>query len=110
MITKVQSMKIKEATLLAKLCKVCSSVRISGITQRYDHLVLTMYFENGELSGGGKVEKIDLLGDGVAIVTFKDPKGMLLLYLALLHTFCIQVCSCVPSCCSKHYWIDAFHV
>ena len=77
MIAKVQSVKLKEATLLAKLCKVCSSVRISGIDQRYDHLFLKIYFENGELSGGGKVEKVDLLGEGVAIVTFKDPKGML---------------------------------
>ena len=77
MIGKVQGEKLKEATLLAKLCKVCTSIKISGITERYDHLFLKMYFENAELSGGGKIEKVDLLGGGVAVVTFKDPKGML---------------------------------
>ena len=76
MITKLQSEKIKESTLCAELCKVCNSIRISGITERYDQLFLKMYFESGDMSGGGKVENVDLLGEGVAIVTFKDPKGI----------------------------------
>ena len=76
MITKLQSEKLKETTLSAKLCRVCRSIRISGIVERYDQLFLRIYFEKGELSGGGEVEKVDLLGEGVAIVTFKDPKGI----------------------------------
>ena len=77
MIIKLQSEKIKGVTLCAELCRVCNSIHISGITEHYDQLFMLMYFERRESSGGGKVEEpVNLLGEGEAIVTFKDPKGI----------------------------------
>lgn len=76
MISKIGSKSLKGVTVQAELCKVASSIRVRNVTKHYDEDYFEMYFESSKRSGGGDVASIQLLGNGEAIVTFKDPKGM----------------------------------
>ena len=75
MITTLENKPLKHISVRGELYKVCRSVRVSGISKNYEDEVLEVYFESNRKSGGGEVESVELLGDGVAIITFKDPKG-----------------------------------
>ena len=77
MTSKIGSKALKEVYLQAELCKVINSIRIQEVTNNYTEEFFQLYFENPKKSGGGKVTSIQLLGNGEAIVTFQDPRGML---------------------------------
>jgi len=76
MISKIGSKSLKGVTVQAELCQVASSIRVQNVTKHYDEEYFEMYFESYKRSGGGEVASIQLLGNGEAVVTFKDPKGM----------------------------------
>ena len=78
MTSKIGSKTLKGVYLQAELCKVVNSIRVREVTKNYDDEFFQLYFENPKKSGGGKVTSINLLGNGEAIVTFQDPRGMLL--------------------------------
>ena len=87
MTSKIESKTLKGVYLQAELCKVINSIRVREVTKNYTDEFFQLYFENPEKSGGGKVTSINLLGNGEAVVTFQDPRGMLLPYVELLHLF-----------------------
>ena len=77
MILRIQSNPLKEAVIKAELYKVCTSVKLSSITKHYSEEFISLYFES-KRSGGGenkKVTKVELHGNGEAIVTFENPDG-----------------------------------
>lgn len=61
--------------LVAQRLKVSTSVRIQNITKNYSKEFIELYFENPEY-GGGRVASVELPGNGEAVVTFTDPRGM----------------------------------
>ena len=75
MITKLESKPLKQTSFRGELYEVCRSVRVREITKNYDESFLELYFESTKKSGGGEVEAVELLGDGEAVITFKDSKG-----------------------------------
>ena len=75
MIAKLENKPLKQMSFHGELYEVCRSIRVKGMTKNYDDELLEMYFENKRRSGGGKVECVELLGDGDAIVTFKESNG-----------------------------------
>ena len=76
MIAKIGGSKpLKGVKLEAELCRIASSIRISNISKHYDEEFIQMYFESQKKSGGGEVTSVELLGNGVAVVAFEDPKG-----------------------------------
>ena len=77
MISKIGSKTLKGASLQGELCKVINSIRVHEIIDNYTEEDIQLYFESPKQSGGGKVVSIQLLGNGEAIVTFQDPRGML---------------------------------
>ena len=77
MISKIESKALKGANLQAELCKVVNSIRVREVTKNYIEEYFLLYFENPNKSGGGLVTSVKLLGNGEAIVTFQDPRGML---------------------------------
>ena len=77
MTSKIGSKPLKGVILQAELCKVINSIRVREVTKNYTEDYFQLYFETPKQSGGGKVTSINLLGNGEAIVTFQDPRGML---------------------------------
>ena len=77
MISKIGSKPLKGVFLQAELCKVVNSIRVRGVTKNYTKDYFQLYFESHKRSGGGPVTSIQLLGNGEAIVTFQDPRGVL---------------------------------
>ena len=77
MISKIESKALKGASLQAELCKVVNSIRVREVTKNYMEEYFQLYFESPNKSGGGLVTSVKLLGNGEAIVTFQDPRGML---------------------------------
>ena len=87
MISKIGSKSLKGVTVQAELCKVASSIRVRNATRHYDEEYFEMYFESSKRSGGGELASIpQLLGNGEAVVTFKDPKGIVT---------CKTTCTCI---------------
>lgn len=76
LITRIASRPLKGVTIQAQLCKISSSIRIRNISNHYDDEFIPMYFESRKRSGGGDVASFELLGNGEAVVTFKDPEGI----------------------------------
>lgn len=76
MIKELQAKSLKQGCVTAVLYEVCNSIRLHGITEHYEEDYIHMYFEASQKSGGGPVESVQMLGEGQAIITFKDPKGM----------------------------------
>ena len=62
--------------LVAKRCKFSTSVKIQNITKHYSEEFIRLYFESPAESGGGGVASVELPGNGEAIVTFTDHRGM----------------------------------
>ena len=77
MTSKIGSKTLKGVYLQAELCKVVNSIRVREVTKNYSEDYFQLYFENPKKSGGGHVTSVKLLGNGEAIVTFQDPRGML---------------------------------
>ena len=79
LIVKIGKGKWKEVHIQAELYKAPSCIYLKYIdTKRYDEDIISMYFESSR-SKGGKVEQVQLLGNGEAVVTFEDPTGILTL-------------------------------
>lgn len=73
---KIQSKKLKQATLTAEMVKVSSSILVQNIEREdVDEDLLSLYFSNSKKSGGCEVEDVRLIGDGKAIITFAESKG-----------------------------------
>ena len=77
MTSKIGSKPLKGVILQAELCKVINSIRVREVTKNYTKEFFQLYFDSYKQSGGGKVTSINLLGNGEAMVTFQDPRGML---------------------------------
>ena len=78
-IEKIQSNSLKRSQpvyIRAELCKVTNTIRIRNIVNRYDEDFLSMYFSSRSRSGGDQVETVHLLGNGEAIITFTNPRGI----------------------------------
>ncbi len=83
MISSVQEKPLRKAKVEAKveaeLYKVCSSIRISNVTEsdHYNDDFLDLYFESKNSGGDIKVvQSVELLGNGEAVISFEDPKGI----------------------------------
>ena len=75
---------MKGSYIQAELYKAPSCIRVQNIdTNRYDAELITYYFESPR-SGGGKVQDVQLLGNGEAVVTFEDPTGKQYVYEMLI--------------------------
>jgi hypothetical protein len=71
----MKSIKRKDISLTAELVKTPCSVLVQNINEEYDNIEdLDMYFSN-ELSGGGAIQDVRLIGNGKAVITFTDPEG-----------------------------------
>ena len=76
LIDKIGNAKVKGSYIQAEIYKAPSCIWVTNInTNHYDVDFITLYFESPR-SGGGEVQNVQLLGNGEAIVTFKDPKGI----------------------------------
>ena len=79
MISQIRSKPLRGATIKAELYKVCTSIRLANVTEsfRYSEEFMTLYFESKNSGGRDqkKVSKVELLGNGAAIVFFDDPEG-----------------------------------
>ena len=54
-------------------------VKITGVTKKIPNEALEMFFENPRKSGGGDIEKLDvILSKQMAIITYEDQKGNIL--------------------------------
>ena len=79
MCNKINSKKLKEATLTAQLVKVACSVLVKNIEDEdVDKEYLQLYFNNPKFSDEPNVEESDvtLIGGGMAVITLKDHKGI----------------------------------
>ena len=90
MTSKIGSKPLKGVILQAELCNVINSIRVREVTKNYTEDYFQLYFENHEKSGGGKVTSVKLFGNGEALVTFQDPRGLLFgntyhMYNSFLH-------------------------
>ena len=75
MCDKLGCINIEQATLTAELVKISSRVLVRNIEARFQNVqILKMYFESSK-SGGSDVEDVCLVGNGMAVITFADPKG-----------------------------------
>ena len=82
MCEKINSNKLKQATLTAQLVKVSCSVLVKNIQSAdVDEEFLELYFNNSKLSGGCNVQDVQLIGGGMAVITFEDHKGSYVLTL-----------------------------
>ena len=77
MVEKLRVKKLLKEQLTIERCEVNYSVYVTGITNKglASEDGLEFYFESSK-SGGGVVEKIEMLGEDKAKVTFKDHSGM----------------------------------
>ncbi len=78
MISSILEKPLRKAKVEAELYKVCSSIRISNVTRsdHYDDDFLSLYFESKISSEGVEVvQRVELLGNGEAVVSFKNAKG-----------------------------------
>ena len=74
MCEKLGCIKIEQATLTAELVKISSRVFVQNIEAHFENVqILKMYFESSKF-GGSDVD-VCLVGNGMAIITFTDPKG-----------------------------------
>ena len=73
MCDKIKSFKTKKATFIATLVKVSRTILVKHIKDADEELI-QLYFES-KRSGGGRVEKVRLIDDDKAEVTFADHKG-----------------------------------
>ena len=99
MTSKIGSKAFKGIILQAELCKVINSIRVQGVTKNYGKEFFQLYFESHKQSGGGQVTSIQLLGNGEAIVTFQDPRGMLFgntYHISMLLSILISILSHHP--------------
>ncbi len=79
MISSIKEKPLQKVEIEAGLYKVCKSIRISNVSERkyYSEDYLYLYFKSKKSGGGTKVvESCELLGNGEAVVSFVDPKGI----------------------------------
>ena len=54
----------------------CRAIRVTELSQKTGHDMISLFFENHRMSGGGTFD--ELLhdpGSGTAVITFDDPKS-----------------------------------
>ena len=81
MISSIQKNPLQKVKIEAKLYEVCTSIRVSNVSESkyYNKDYLRLYFESKKSGGGAKViQGCELLGNGEAIVSFVNPKGKFL--------------------------------
>lgn len=69
---------MKGSYIQAEIYKAPSCILVQNIDpKRYDKEIIALYFEHPKSGGGeGEVQDVELLGNGEAVVTFKDPTGI----------------------------------
>lgn len=75
LISKIESATCRGTNLVVRRLKVTTKLILSGVTEHYDEEFIKMYFESTKRSGGGEVESVEPIGDGVAEIIFRDSKG-----------------------------------
>ncbi len=89
LISSIQEKPLQKAKVEAEVYKVCSSIRISNVTKsdHYDDDFLRLYFESKNSGGGIKVvQRVELLGNGEAVVSFEHTKG-----ITIIQTYLNQI-------------------
>ncbi len=71
----VEAKPLKGVQLTCTLCKVVRSIRVSHISKHYDQHYMELYFQKPKRSGGEKGTSVEMLGNGEALVHFKDRRG-----------------------------------
>ena len=73
----IASKQVEGTTVTVEMVKATKpGVCVSSVTAALcEKEFLQTYFSNTEISGGGKVESIEILTEREAIVTFLDPAG-----------------------------------
>lgn len=87
----------------AQLCTVSRSITVSGISKHYDTEFLSLYFDNPRKSGGRDVESVECLGNGEAVITFKDPQGKYNILSAC-------TCTCMAMCMHAQWLYTNFNL
>ena len=81
----IASKQVEGTTVTVEMVKATKpGIRVSNITapNMCDEECLKTYFSSTKMSGGGKVESVEILSETEAIVTFSDPAGM---QICMLH-------------------------
>ena len=74
------SKPLQNQSLTVELCEENRSIVVRNISRSlYSHDALDMYFNSSTISGGEAVEAINIMGSDTALVTFKDPQGVIML-------------------------------
>ena len=77
MMDSIASKQVEGTTVTVEMVKATKpGIHVSNLTAALcEKDFLQMYFSNPKMSGGGKVESIEILAEREAIVTFSDPAG-----------------------------------
>ena len=80
-ISLIEFLKITEKLLANSIstnrCEISRKIHVANIsTAFYNVVALARYFGSQKRFGGGSVEKVTLLEQGKAIVTFQNHKGL----------------------------------
>lgn len=100
MMDSIASKQVDGTTVTVEMVKATKpGIRVSNIeADKCDEECLQPYFGNAKLSGGGKVESIEIISGTEAIIIFSDPAGIQIVYALLLfrlHLFVTYPCSYV---------------
>lgn len=90
MMDSIASKQVEGITVTVEMVKVTKTgIRVSNITapNMFDEECLQMYFSSAKMSGGGKVESIEIISKTEAIITFSDPAGRQI----SIHCHCISL-------------------
>ena len=76
MMRAISSEPVKKATVTVEMCEERKpSIHIRNIPSNCDKDYLNFHFSHHKRSGGGEIEKLQLIGTNEAIITFTDPTG-----------------------------------
>ena len=114
MISRIHSKPLKGATIKAELYKVCTSIRLANVTEssHYSEEFMALYFESKNSGGGDqkKVNKVELLGNGAAVVFFDDPEGTITHIPAISGYKDVNTFMVLDQCCSEFVLVAASYV
>lgn len=90
--------KFKKETLQMKFVEMVKAtkpgIRVSNIeADKCDEECLQLYFGNAKMSGGGKVESVEIVSETEAIIMFSDPTGTHMVYAHLFLAYPVAVSS-----------------
>ena len=93
----IASKQVEGTTVMVKMVNATKpGIRVSNITapNMCDEECLQIYFSSSKMSGGGKVESVEILSKTEAIITFSDPAGI---HANLWYTLPLHFCA-FPYC------------